>query len=223
MPVLPRCCTKSSRTPESMVNPLQGLRRIGAAAVAASAALLIGAAVVATTSSASRETVSHPSIAPTIPLRQAPTALRRGCERAARRLNVSIYCPERVPARWKPQLCVGCNGTFSATGWFPAPTGYVGTPGEPTGHFTVWAARPRFIRDGYVGCTNGKKLGRLLTAHLRMTWLRCPAGSSLDSGHILLQWTSSSWVYALSLHTDSSTNRRLLRMIARHLDRISPS
>ena len=78
---------------------------------------------------------THPN---TVQLVPAPTALARGCTDAARRLGIAVQCPTRVPRGWSPRVCAGCNGTFSATGWFPAPRGYVGQPGEATGHFTVW-------------------------------------------------------------------------------------
>ncbi len=147
----------------------------------------------------------------------ASRAIHIGCAEAAAKLKTAIYCPTRVPARWVPRFCVGCNGTFSATGWFPAPKGYRGQPGESTGHFTVWAARPRFIREGYVGCSDGTISGHVLVARVRMTWVVCPKGSTLDSGHVLLRWSRDGWIYALSLHSNSSTNRHLLRLIAGHL------
>jgi hypothetical protein len=150
----------------------------------------------------------------------ASSTLRRGCSRAARRLKVAVYCPTRVPARWSPRICAGCNGTFSATGWFPAPKGYVGQPGEQTGHFTVWAAPPRLIREGYVGCTNGTRSGHLRLARFRMVWITCPEGSTLDSGHIVLQWSRGRWTYALSLHTDTPPNRSILRTVARTVDKV---
>jgi hypothetical protein len=160
--------------------------------------------------------------ATSIRLVAASSTLRRGCSRAARKLKAAVYCPTRVPAGWLPRICAGCNGTFSATGWFPAPKGYVGQPGERTGHLNVWAAPPRLIREGYVGCANGTRSGaRLRIAHLSMAWIICPRGSTLDSGHIVLQWSRGGWIYGLSLHSDTSTNRAILRTIARSLVRVT--
>ena len=156
----------------------------------------------------------------TIPLVAAPVSLRRSCAKAARKLKTVIYCPLRVPAKWTPQfLCAGCNGTFGATGYFEAPRGYIGsrTPGETTGHFTVWAATHDKIRDGYVGCVNRPTAGHLRVRGRTMAWIVCPPGSSLDGGHVLLVWSQGGWKYALSLHSDTPTNRMLLSRIARHL------
>jgi hypothetical protein len=101
--------------------------------------------------------------------------------------------------------------------FYPVPRGYIGEPGEGGGHFTIWASPPRLIRDGYVGCTDGRILRHLPIAGLQMTSIYCPPGSELDSGHVLLEWSSEGWVYALSLHSNTTTNRRLLRLIADHL------
>ena len=156
---------------------------------------------------------SRPSVE--VSLERAPRALLRGCRTAARRLKVAIFCPTRVPRRWTvAHVCAGCNGTFSATGWFPAPTGYVGQPGERTGHFTVWAARPRKVREGFVGCLNGKRARPTRVAGHNVAWVTCPPGSTLDGGHVLLQWSRQGWLYAVSLHADTSVNRHLLRRIA---------
>ena len=150
-----------------------------------------------------------------IALVAAPVALRRGCLRAARRLGVAVYCPTRVPRGWAPaHLCAGCNGTFSATGWFRAPRGYVGQPGERTGHFTVWAARPAQVRQGYVGCVDGTMAGRVRVGGHAALWVVCPPGSTLDAGHVLLRWSRREWLYAVSLHADTAVNRSLLRRIA---------
>lgn len=158
-----------------------------------------------------------------IRLLPAPIALRRGCASAARRLEVVIYCPTRVPAKWSPPyICAGCHSLrlFTATGWFPAPRAYVGQPGEPTGHLNVWAASSRMVRLGYVGCPGRTASGLLRIAGLRATWIVCPEGSTFDSGHVVLQWSRNGWTYGLSLHSNTATNRRLLRMIAGYLARI---
>ncbi len=116
-------------------------------------------------------------------------------------------------------MCIACNGTFSITGEFPAPKSYIGVPGDSAGHFTVWASPPKLIRKGYVGCTTGKTFGHVIIARLHMQWVNCPAGSTLDSGHVLLEWSQDTWVYVLSLHSDTRTNRKLLRTMAAHLIR----
>jgi hypothetical protein len=119
-------------------------------------------------------------------------------------------------------VCAGCHGLrlFSATGWFPAPRGYVGQPGEPTGHLNLWAASRRLFRLGYVGCPDVVKSWKRRIAGRSTTWLVCPQGSTLDSGHVVVQWSAPGWVYGLTLHSNTTTNRRLLAAIARHLVRV---
>jgi hypothetical protein len=158
-----------------------------------------------------------------IPLVRAPRAVRNACVKAARQLKVGIYCPTLVPVKWGTQMlvCAGCNGTFSATGDFPAPRDYLGPPDESrAGHFTIWAATASLIQQLFVGCTDGRISGRSRIAGLGMTWIDCPPGSELDSGHILLEWSRGSWIYGLSLHRDTPTNRRLLRVIAAHVVKV---
>ena len=167
-------------------------------------------------------TPAHPSPV-RIALAPSPAALRSGCRRAAHRLSVPIYCPTSVPAGWAPaHVCAGCNGTFSATGWFPAPHGYVGQPGEHTGHFTVWAAPRAKIRQGYVGCPDGTASGTTRVGGHAAVWVVCPSGSSLDAGHVLLRWPRDGWLYAVSLHTDTAVNRNLLRRIAASMAVVQP-
>ena len=115
-------------------------------------------------------------------------------------------------------ICNDCNGTFSLTGSFPAPHGYIGPPGEVgSGHFTVWAATSKFIREGYVGCADGRTISRDEIAGRKTTWVVCPAASELDGGHVLVEWSKDGWTYALSLHTNTATNRSLLRIMADHV------
>jgi hypothetical protein len=153
----------------------------------------------------------------------APVALRRGCQQAAQRLDVIVFCPTRVPRGWVPaQVCAGCNGTFSATGWFPAPPTYRGQPGEHTGHFTVWAASPQKVRRGFVGCLNGKRGRPIHIEDRSFAWVTCPPGSTLDAAHVLLQWSHAGWLYAISLHADTTVNRDLLRRIASSISIVKP-
>lgn len=151
---------------------------------------------------------------------RAPPAVRATCMTASRRLRVVIFCPTRVPPKWGTQIevCTGCNGTFSATGSFHGPRDYVGVPGAPGwGHLTVWAATQRLIDQGFVGCTDGRTLNHETIAGRRTTWIFCPPGSELDSGHVLVEWSSNHWIYALSLHSNTAMNRQLLRIMAEHV------
>ena len=158
-----------------------------------------------------------------IALAPSPAMLRTGCRRAARRLTIAIYCPTSVPAGWSAaHVCAGCNGTFSATGWFPAPAGYIGQPGEKTGHFTVWAAPPAKVREGYVGCVNGTRSRPTRVGGHAAVWVVCPPGSTLDGGHVLLRWSRDGWLYAVSIHTDTAVNRNVLMRIAASMVVVKP-
>lgn len=168
--------------------------------------------------SGGRSTATSPPVVNGVRLVRAPAPVHRSCVVAARRLRAVIYCPTRVPPKWGTQMlvCAGCNGTFSATGSFPAPRGYVGAEYR-TGHFSIWAEPRRLIRQWYVGCPDARVLGRIRVGGLEMAWTTCPSGSELDSGHVLLGWSRNGWRYALSLHSNTPTNRRLLRVMAAHL------
>lgn len=165
-----------------------------------------------------------PLVVDGVRLMRAPPQVHRACLRAARRLHVVIYCPTLVPPKWgtRMQVCAGCNGTFSSTGSFHGPHGYVGTRDSPGwGHFTMWAAPHRLINQGYVGCTDGKRLSQETIDGRRTRLISCPAGSELDSGHVLVEWSDQGWIYALSLHGNTPTNRRLLRVMAEHIAKVA--
>jgi hypothetical protein len=107
------------------------------------------------------------------------------------------------------------------SGWFPAPESYVGQLYEPTGHLNVWAATKKLARLGYVGCTDwGKRAGTTRVLGMRAAWISCPQASSLDGGHVVLQWWIRDWTYGVSLHSNTPVNRRLARAIAARLVRV---
>src|SRR5947208_8143350 len=103
--------------------------------------------------SGSRSTAANPYVVNGVRLVRAPPPVYRACVVAARRLRSVIYCPTRVPRKWgtQMQVCADCNGTFSATGSFPAPRRYVGVEYR-TGHFSFWAEPRRLVRQWLVGC-----------------------------------------------------------------------
>lgn len=149
-----------------------------------------------------------------------PAGVVRGC-RQAQRLTFDVYCPKFLPRGWSTgPICVGCNGTFSITGFFIGPPGYVGVPGSNTGHLNIWASPREGLAQLFVGCVDGKKKGFTHEAGRTMAWIVCPPGSELDSGHLLLQWRRGRVYYGLSLHSNTPANRALLRFMASHLIRI---
>lgn len=148
----------------------------------------------------------------------APPDTRAECGKAARALPFPVLCPAVLPADWQPVGdCAPCNGMFSLTGYFTGP--WVSSEsGEGVGHLSVWASPPEGITELYVGCPDGTALGREERNGLRADWISCSAGSTLDSGHLILQWSQGDIVYAVSLHGEDSTlARRALRLLAEHL------
>ena len=85
----------------------------------------------------------------------------------------------------------------------------------------MWAAPHRLINQGYVGCTDGTRLTQETIDERRTTWISCPAGSELDSGHVLVEWSDQGWIYAFSLHGNTPTNRQLLGVMAEHIAKVA--
>ncbi len=54
------------------------------------------------------------------------------------------------------------------------------------------------------------------------TWVECPDGSAMNSGHVLLRWTRGGVIYAVSLHGHNSVNREVELAIAQHIDYVAP-
>jgi hypothetical protein len=161
----------------------------------------------------------------TVRLEKAPTSIHAVCKKAVSRLHYPVICPRSVPRGWSELDCAGCNGTFSITGWFRGPRGYKGVPDEPEwGHMTVWAARRAGIEGLYVGCPDGRAVGTLrLRGGRHAQWIRCPIGSELDSGHVVLQWEVHGVHYGVSAHTDDATNRQLIVDVVSSLEMVAPS
>ena len=66
-------------------------------------------------------------------------------------------------------------------------------------------------------CCGGRAVGRTNVLGKRARWLHYSAGSRLNSGHVLLEWREGGVTYGVSLHGDNRTNRRLARLLAKHV------
>ena len=53
-------------------------------------------------------------------------------------------------------------------------------------------------------------------------WVTCPEGSEFNSGHVVLVWIEGGVNYAVSLHGANPTNRRLARLLAEHVELVTP-
>jgi hypothetical protein len=51
----------------------------------------------------------------------------------------------------------------------------------------------------------------------RAEWVNCPSGSENDSGHVLLEWRTGSYLYGVSAHGHTHLNRALARYVSAHL------
>ena len=151
----------------------------------------------------------------------AERALTRFCRVGAARAHIPVPCPTRVPAPSGSVIdCGGATpcatpGRFVLEGDFTGPLGYVGA-GNGAGHLWFLAATPR-NRD-LIECGGAEPLsGRVSILERRATWLECPPGSELNSGHVLLEWRRENVVYVVSVHGVTPLNRRLTVALARQV------
>ena len=162
-----------------------------------------------------------------------PSWMSGYCATGARKLKFSVPCPSLAPRRglWVP--CRGTDEHLGGSGCFVEPTflvekvfragkGYTGlAPGRtPAGHMTVWAARyePRGL-----GCSAfGQVEGSTEVQGVMGTWFTCPIGSSIDSDHVVLQWSKSGVTYGVGFHGVTPLNRRLAMTVAEGLRFVEP-
>lgn len=160
---------------------------------------------------------------------RAGRSVAAACRRARGLLRYPIYCPTRLPATWQPAgSCParsagdrrrGCR-VFKLVGYFDAPPEYVGS--EPNeGHVNFWAmpTAERLIYGG--GCPDASPTRRLRFRGHPGAFSRCPEGSSLDSGHLVLEWSEGAISYGVSAHGFTDVNRRLVVYLATHLKRLA--
>lgn len=153
-------------------------------------------------------------------------SLAASCRRAARIARIPVPCPTLVPVPANSVggcvgvgSCVG-HGLFVLEGSFNGPPGYAGAEGRG-GHLWFFGALPSNARE--IECCGGRRVAASVSVRgHRASWLEYPSGSTLNSGHVLLEWRESGVVYAVSLHGHSLLNRQLDRILAGRLRMVVP-
>jgi hypothetical protein len=161
-----------------------------------------------------------------------PTSeVQRYCQAAADRLDRAIRCPSLLPDDpYFPSTCCLNKSIFLIQETFQGPPSYVGMPSADgsasnVGHLNIWSIPRGSVDTAGLGCTaKGRPAGTIDVNGAAARWTACPADRNppQDSGHILLQWSDSGIVYAVSVHTDTPVNRRLALLIAEHLVIVEP-
>jgi hypothetical protein len=163
------------------------------------------------------ELVGDISLEPTTP------SAKLVCRRAARTLGIRILCPTLVPVSigaitecQRPD-CV-TFGAFTLQDYFSGPPGYVGIPGQSGNHlFLLEAPDGRERTAQFLTCDRPKRAGTATVRGRPARWIDCPAGSSMNSGHVMLIWIEGNVRYAISLHSDNEVNRAIALVVAAHL------
>lgn len=114
---------------------------------------------------------------------------------------------------------------------FQGPAEYAGMPASDDsisniGHLNIWSSPIRKIDDAGLGCQgNERTVGKTEVAGQTAEWIVCPESGipPQDSGHVILEWHDDRIENAVSLHRDSTVNRRLAVVIAQHLVLVSPN
>jgi hypothetical protein len=142
------------------------------------------------------------------------------CQRAVHAAGLRVPCPALVPDAGSVTCnaltqCAG-RGWFVLEGSFAGPTGYVGIPGGG-GHLYVigFAHRKRGWPQNTLA--GGRVVGRTRVSGHAARFVAYPFGTSLNSGHVVLEWHVGATTYAVSLHGHTRVNERLDMAIARHL------
>jgi hypothetical protein len=161
-----------------------------------------------------------------------PTSeIQRYCQAAANRLDRAVPCPSLMPGDpYFPDTCCLARSIFLIQEVFQGPPSYVGMPdndgsASDVGHLNIWSIPSGRLDGAGLGCTaRGRTGGTTEVMGNQAQWVTCPdAGDPpQDSGHVMLEWTESGIVYAVSVHTDTPVNRRLALFLAQHLVLVEP-
>jgi hypothetical protein len=162
-----------------------------------------------------------------------PTSeIQRYCQAAANRLDRAVPCPSLLPADpYFPETCCLAKTIFLIQEVFQGPPSYVGMPdndgpASDVGHLNIWSIPRGRLDAAGLGCTaHGRTGGTIEMMGRPAHWVTCPDNGDppQDSGHVMLEWTEAGIVYAVSVHTDTRTNRLLALFLAQHLVFVEPS
>ena len=100
------------------------------------------------------------------------------------------------------------------------PPDYLGVEKQPQGLLVIVAAPSP--TDGQLGCFGQQRMARIKIHNHPAVLLRCPMGSELNSGQVLVRWSQQSVVIVVSLHGWSTLNQQLVLVLAEHLRLLSP-
>jgi hypothetical protein len=156
--------------------------------------------------------------------------LRRQCRQAADRLGFAVPCPTLLPAPspdaappilCDPRfLCVPGVGFLFEEGGFVVPPGYVGVDGQPQGRLALAAATQ--VTAFPVACLGGQRVAIIQVRATRGGLFECPPGAGAHLGGVLLRWREEGVVMAVSLAGHTELNRRLVLLLAAHINLVLP-
>lgn len=150
-------------------------------------------------------------------LRRTSDKISEQCEDSARMLKVRLYCPRYLPDGFEQvSKCSPCNRMYVLSGYFVNDS-FSSESGTGVGHVNIWASPSRGIEELFVGCNDGDARGKETVGGRDGSWIMCPQGSAIDSGHVLFQFEDEI-TYAASLHgADTGLNRAVLRFLVENM------
>jgi hypothetical protein len=193
-----------------------------------------------------------PNTAPTVPgsakvagvlLVPAESSLREACARAAAAGGFTVPCPLLI-IQHRASVGEGCptKDLAFAGGKDCLEDSAAGSSTAPSRRDAFTYIQNDIVLDGglhlfIVGVRSDSRLARFRTAcagpersepgpalaGVPTSWIECSdEGGSMHSGHVLLRWSKSDVIYAVSLHGHTSTNRDVELAIANEIEYIDP-
>ena len=174
-------------------------------------------------------------------------SLHAACVRAAAVVRFPVPCPGLIPMHRGPVSCPTQDYGPNAGGTDCVENSGAGAPGGILDTFT-FAQSDMVLPETYVGITSGtnhiwivgvpansrlapfrascgtpvpEAAGPAVFGH-PSSWLECPEGGSMHSGHTLLRWSDGPVLYVISLHGYGALNRQIAQTLANALDLVSP-
>jgi hypothetical protein len=151
------------------------------------------------------------------------------CQDAARRVGFIVLCPALVPGGADSIVPCGQGdcvflGSLVLSFTFSGPPGYVGIPWESAAnHLFVLEARAGRERTvPFLGCEGPQDVERAEVRGHGGEWIHCLDGETMNSGHVMLVWRDHGVRYAVSLHSDTFTNRVIAAAVAGRLEPVRP-
>jgi hypothetical protein len=173
--------------------------------------------------------------------------LHAACVRAAAVVHFPVPCPGLIPMHRAAVSCPTQDYGTNTGGTDCVENSGAGLPGGTLDTFT-FAQSDMVLPETYVGIASGTNhifiIGVRADSRLAAfrascgtpvaevagpavfghpsSWLECPAGGSMHSGHTLLRWSGGPVVYAISLHGYGARNRQIAQTLADAVDLVSP-